>query len=118
LAGGPRPARDAGPGERNVGRVRVLRRPRLALGAARLLNDVRQQGERAGALDRLRELALLLDRNRRDAARHDLAALGNEALEQLHVLVVDLRRVRTGERAGLAPAVERAADGQLTDADF
>ena len=40
-----------------------------------------------------------LCRDRRDARRHDLAALGNEALQQLHVLVVDLRRVlrpRTG----------------------
>src|SRR6185312_7019763 len=63
---------------------------------------VGQERQEAGALDRLGELALLLGRHRRNAARHDLAALGDEALEQPHVLVVDLGRVRPGERAGLA----------------
>src|SRR5579885_2522738 len=56
-----------------------------------------------------RELALLLGRDCSDAARHDLAALGDEAQQQLHVLVVDLRCVRSGERAGLAPPEERPA---------
>src|SRR6267154_2367623 len=68
---------------------------------------VGQQAQEARALDRLGELALLLGRDRGDAARHDLAALGNEALQQLHVLVVDLRRVRPGERARLAAPEER-----------
>src|SRR5690242_13426899 len=75
--------------------------------AAVLLHDVGQQGEEAGALDRLGQFALLLGRNRGDAARHDLAALGNEARQQLDVLVVDRRRVRSAERAGLAAAEER-----------
>src|SRR5258706_6624154 len=55
-----------------------------------LLHEVGQEGEEAGALDRLGELALLLGRDGRDAARHDLAALRQEALQQLHVLVIDL----------------------------
>src|SRR5690606_24253171 len=68
-----------------------------------------QQAEEARPLDRLREQALLLRRDRGDAARHDLAALGDEPLQKLDVLVVDLRRVRSGEGAGLAPPEERAA---------
>src|SRR5690242_6237567 len=70
-------------------------------------HDVGQQGEEAGAPDRLRQLPLLLRRDRCDAAGHDLAALALEAGEQADFLVVDLRRVRAGERAGLAAAVER-----------
>src|SRR5579885_993599 len=69
---------------------------------------VGQQAEEARPLDRLRELALLLGRDCSDAARHDLAALGDEALQQLHVLVVDLRRVGAGEGAGFAAAKEGA----------
>src|SRR5258708_23684522 len=74
----------------------------------RLLHEIGQQGEETGALDRLGELALLLRRHRRDPARHDLAALGDEALQQLHVLVVDLGRGRPGEGAGFAAPEERA----------
>src|SRR5690606_18032408 len=72
-----------------------------------LLNDVGQQAQVAGALDRLGQLALLLGRNRGDAAGDDLATLGHEALQQAHVLVVDLRSVLGRERAGLAAAEER-----------
>src|SRR3546814_1988839 len=56
----------------------------------------------ARALDRLRQLALLLGGNRSDAAGDDLAALGHKALEQTDVLIVDLRRVLAGKGAGLA----------------
>ncbi len=56
-----------------------------------LLDHVRQQAEEARALDRLRELALLFRRNGGDAARYDFAALGDVTLQELHVLVVDLR---------------------------
>src|SRR4029450_4228270 len=72
-------------------------------------DHVRQQSEEARALDRLRELALLLRRHRGDAAWHDLAALGGVALQQPRVLVVDLGRIGTREWAGLAAAEERAA---------
>src|SRR5687768_16041008 len=77
--------------------------------APALLDHVGHEGEIAGALDRLGELALLLRRHRCDAARYDLAPLGHEALQQLDVLVVDLRRVRMGERARLAATEERPA---------
>src|SRR5208282_1829389 len=71
--------------------------------------DVGQQAEEARALYRDGELALLLGGDGGDAARHDLAALRQEARQQAHVLVVDDRRVRAGERAGLAAAIERPA---------
>src|SRR3984885_5800180 len=74
-----------------------------------LANDVRKQTEETRALDGARELALLLGGNRGDAARHDLAALGNVTHQQLGILVVDLRRVRTRERAGFAAAEKRTA---------
>src|SRR5206468_3249620 len=74
-----------------------------------LAYHVVQQSEKARPLDCARKLALLLGRDRRNAARHDLAAFGNVALQQLHVLVVDLRRVGPGKRTGLAAAEERPA---------
>src|SRR5436309_11459022 len=74
-----------------------------------LANDVGQQAEETRALDRAREFALLLGRHGGDAARHDLAALGDVAHQQLGILVVDLRRVRTRERAGLAATEKRTA---------
>src|SRR5512144_532400 len=79
----------------------------------KLLDHIRQQPEEARAFDRLRQLTLLLGRHRSDAARHDLAALRHVALQKLNVLEVDLRRVGTGERAGLAPAEERTAGAAL-----
>src|SRR5690606_37318960 len=82
-----------------------------------LLHDVRKQAEEAGALDRLGELALLLLADSRDAGRNDLAALRDVALQQTDVLVVDLRCVRAGERAGLAATVERAPSRDLVDVD-
>src|SRR4051812_18630454 len=72
-------------------------------------NDVRQQTEESRALDGARKFALLLGGNRGDAARHDLAALGDVAHQQLGILVVNLRRVRTRERTGLAAAGKRTA---------
>src|SRR3984885_2501187 len=74
-----------------------------------LLQIVGQQAEKARALDRLRQFALLASRDRGDARRHDLTALGDEALQQLHVLVVDLGGVWAGKRARLAPAEKRPA---------
>ncbi len=74
-------------------------------------DHVGQQAQEAGALDGLGQFALLLRRDGGDARGHDLAALGNVARQQAGVLVVDLRRVRPGERAGLAAAEERTARG-------
>src|SRR5436853_7422130 len=61
-------------------------RGRLSANRA-LLDHVVQQSEKARPLDRARKLALLLGRDRGDAARQDLAALRNVPLQQLHVLV-------------------------------
>src|ERR1700750_1213604 len=72
-----------------------------------LANNVRQEPQEPRALDGAGELTLLLGRDGRDAARHDLAALGEVTHQQLGILVVDLRRVRTRERTGLAAAEER-----------
>src|SRR5262249_57347156 len=74
-----------------------------------LANDVRKQAEITRALDGARELALLLGGHRRDAARHDLAALGDVTHQQLGILVVDLRRIGARERAALATAEKRTA---------
>src|SRR6202158_565354 len=43
---------------------------------------IRQQPKKARTLDRLGELPLLFRRDRRDAARHDLAALRHEGSEE------------------------------------
>src|SRR3954452_23960967 len=75
----------------------------------RLADHVRKQTEIARALDGARELALLPRGHRCDAARHDLAALRDVTHQQLGILVVDLRRIRTRERAGLAAAKKRTA---------
>src|SRR5579871_5883459 len=72
-----------------------------------LANDVRQQTEKTRALDGARQFALLLGGHSRDAARHNLAALGDVTHQQLGILEVDLRRIRTRERAGLAATEKR-----------
>src|ERR1043166_1838793 len=74
-----------------------------------LANDVGQQAEETRALDGAREFALLLGGDGGDAARADLAALGDVTHQQLGILVVDLRRIRTRERAGLAATEKRTA---------
>src|SRR5580704_1140831 len=79
-------------------------------GPKKILPDhVRQQPEETRALDGAREFTLLLGGDGGDAARHDLAALGDVTHQQLGILVVDLRRVRTRERTGLAAAEKRTA---------
>src|SRR5690242_21106797 len=88
----------------NLRPAAVCRRPKFSLA-----DDVRKQTQEPRALDGAGEFALLLGGDRRDAARHDLAALGDVAHQELGILVVDLRRVRTRERAGLAAAEKRTA---------
>src|ERR1700693_5969323 len=78
-----------------------------------LPDHVRQQTEETRALDGAREFTLLLGGDGGDAARHDLAALGHVTHQKLGILVVDLRRVRTRERAGLAAAEKRAGRAGL-----
>src|SRR6202165_5130186 len=74
-----------------------------------LPDHVRQQTEETRALDGAREFTLLLGGDGGDPARHDLAALGHVTHQKLGILVVDLRRIRTRERAGLAAAEKRTA---------
>src|ERR1700691_3042229 len=81
-----------------------------------LLHDVGQQRHEAGALDGVGQDALLLVADGGDARRHDLAALGNEALQELDVLVVDLGRVIAREGAGLLAAEEGTARAVLAAA--
>src|SRR5579863_6850146 len=83
-----------------------------------LANNVRKQTEETCALDGAREFALLLGGNRGDAARHDLAALGNVTHQQLGILVVDLRRIRARERAGLAATEKRTACTSLSHGSY
>ena len=71
-----------------------------------LAHHVGQKAHEARTLDGAGQLTLLLGRNGRDAAGHNLATLGNEASEKLDVLVVNLRRAFTRERAALAAAEE------------
>src|SRR5260370_42515051 len=77
------------------GRTRRIEIPRGGNAARRPSADhVRQQAQEAGALDRLREFALLGGANRGDPGGHDLAALGNVTRQKAGVLIVDLRCVR------------------------
>jgi hypothetical protein len=55
-----------------------------------MLVGIRQEREVARPLDRDRELPLVEGARARDAARHDLAGLGDVRLERRQVLVVDL----------------------------
>src|SRR5262245_48481000 len=79
----------------------------------RLLYHIRQQAEKARAFDCLRQLSLFLGRNCRDATWNDLAALRNISLQQLHVLVVDLRCISAREWTSLAAAEEWTACAAL-----
>src|SRR5262249_18358687 len=83
--------------------------PRGLSSLTNLSDHVRQETEEARPLDGARKLTLLFCRYRGDTAWHDLAALGNVALQQLDVLVVDLRRIGAGERTALTPTEKRAA---------
>src|SRR6187549_3052929 len=67
---------------------------------------VRQQREKARAVDRDRELALVARLGPGDARRDDLAVLVDEFLEDADVLVVDLLHLLRGEAAE-APAPEQ-----------
>src|SRR5882724_5662139 len=93
-----------------------MRWSRMTSMAVLLPHGIGQEAEEAGALDGLGEDALLLGRHGGDAARHHLAALGDVALQEADVLVVDLGRVRAGERAGLAAPEEGPPAGRAAAA--
>src|SRR5215471_12439181 len=65
--------------------------------------DVRQQRHRARALDGVGDLPLVAGTTPRDAPGNDLAALGHQALESSHVLVIDEIDLLRTELADLAP---------------
>ena len=63
---------------------------------------VGQQGQEARALDGRRQLALVAGLGAGDARRHDLGVFGDEILEDLDVLVIDLFDLFGGKAAELA----------------
>src|SRR5438067_4867772 len=73
------------------------------------IRDVRYERDLARALDRDLQLALVHRARAGDSARQNLAALGHERPDQLHVLVVDVVDLVRAELADLAPAEERTA---------
>src|SRR5450631_42475 len=78
--------------------------------ASSVLIGVRQEREEARTFDRDRELPLIEGLRTRDAARYDLAGLGNVALQGRKILVVDRLHAFGGEAAEfLAP--RKAARG-------
>src|SRR5207244_13040814 len=95
------------------------RRPTLATSSSRMIfivllgGYVRQQGHRARALDGVGELALVARAAAGDPARDDLAALGDQAAQAAHVLVVDEVDLVSAELADLPPAEPAAFDGLL-----
>jgi len=72
-----------------------------------LLHSVGQEREEPRAFDRLRELALVLGADSGDPAGHDFAPLGDVALQQAGVFVIDLRGVFALEGIGFTAAEER-----------
>src|SRR5579872_5872925 len=81
----------------------------ISIGPASVLIGVGQQREEARALDRDRELALVERLRASDAARDDLAGLGDIALQGAEILVIDVRDAFRGEAAELLAAREAAA---------
>src|SRR5471032_2690326 len=77
--------------------------------ACLLFGDVRNQRDLPGALDRRLQLALVLRAGSGNAPRQDLAALGHERPDELHVLVVDVVDLVRAELADLAATEHRAA---------
>src|SRR5437763_9678764 len=86
-----------------------LRSAASAFSAFSSVCHVRDQRDLPRALDRGLQLALVHRAGARDPARQDLAALGHERADELHVLVVDVVDLVRAELADLAPAEQRAA---------
>src|SRR2546430_12831861 len=74
-----------------------------------VLIGVGQQRQKARPLDRHRELALIEGFRAGDAARNDLARLGDIALQGGEILVVDRLHAFGGEAAELAATRKAAA---------
>src|SRR3990170_3884618 len=91
-------------GHRHGAAVNPWSSPTAAPSGAQVLRRVRQQSDDAGALERHRQLALVLGAGARLAARLDLRALGQVAAEAVDLLVIDLVRLVGAERAHLPAA--------------
>src|SRR5260221_11443934 len=100
---------DAKPRSRPLRSAAPLRSATFAFFAFALVRHVRDQRDLPRALDRRLQLALVHRAGARDPARQDLAALGHERPDQLHVLVVDVVALVRAELADLAPAEHRPA---------
>src|SRR5260370_16077675 len=72
----------------------------------RLIGRERPKRHGAGALDGVLQLALMQRAGAGDAAGKDLAALRDELLQHLHVLVVDVLELLDAELADALPAIE------------
>ncbi len=89
-----------------------------AAAAAVLLDHVGQQAEEAGArLIAWASSRCFLAETAVMRRRHDLAALGNVALQEADILVVDLRRIRAGE-GGRTSDDGRTDDGAPPPVDW
>src|SRR5207253_4883041 len=75
----------------------------------RSIRHVWNQRNLARALDGGLQLALVHRARARDAPRQDLAALGDERADQLHVLVVDVVDLVRAELADFSTAEQRPA---------
>src|SRR5690242_16512012 len=89
----------------NPPRTSARRLPRLLRCAS--IGHVRDQGDLTRALDRRLQLPLMHRAGAGDAPREDLAALGHERADQLHVLVIDVVDLVRAELADLAAAEQR-----------
>src|SRR5437763_12315290 len=92
--------------------VRKARREKPALRALRalrsvLIRHIGNERDLPRALDRGLQLALVHRARARDPPRQDLAALGDERADQLHVLVVDVVDLVRAELAHLPAAEQR-----------
>src|SRR2546429_5075097 len=80
-----------------------------SIGAPSVLVGIGQQRQEARALDRHRQLTLIEGLGPGDAARNDLAGLGDVALERAEILVVDRLHALGREAAELLSTREAAA---------
>src|SRR5688572_16691882 len=74
--------------------------------APRSVGGERNQRHRAGALDRVLQLALVQRAGAGNAARQDLASLRDELLKHLHVFEIDVLELLDAELADALAAIE------------
>ena len=81
----------------------------MVLFLVRSILDVRHQGHVAGSLDRDSQSSLMLRAVAGDAARKDLASLGDILLQLRGILVIDLIVLLAAEHADLLASVHGSA---------